>query len=583
MNDLPRLIWLPALLVCAVGLGMCSQRHANSGGTAAARSQELPGGGQLSGAAEFSGPASGSAIPLTDRPGDGIAPRAHGDLPRESSAGQASAFAQQRSRSGSERARAIDGSLQTDLVARVQAALGRVSKESGGRAKGSECTVAFRLIDLETGQVIAEQDPLHAVESASNMKLVTTMAALVALGPQFEFETVAEASGPVEDGTLHGDLLVRASGDPLYNSSGGEAAKAELGRLARGVAENGIRHVTGDLVLDSEGFVEPGPAPGWPKPEGFWTASYGLASPFSLQGGLVTMLCSPRGEGQLCEVELTPWPCGLDLKASVAGVSGRGNDVRLGLVDVRRDLGVSGTYGASNPPFAKEFRHPAPAEMFAAALRDELARAGVSIAGSNQSSFGKPAGRPIAVLRRPWISLIEPINTDSVNSVADSLLIAMGHERFGIGSREQGARAVRDVLKDLGVDLTGFYQADGSGLSRDNRVHAQLLSELLVRSMELPGVAGDRFLASLALAGETGTLERRMLDGSARGRVRAKTGWIQGASSLSGIAETLRGRQVAFSMLVNYPRVSGLNNTVWKPMLDDLCERMVRDGAGTVR
>lgn len=564
MNDLPRLIWLPALLVCAVGLGMCSQRFADSG-TAAAGSTALSEGERA------------------DRSGSDRAATTNTASPRGTSDAQETVPEPQRSRSGAQRARAIDGGLQADLAARVQEALDRVSKESGGRAKGSDCTVAFRLIDLATGEVIAEQDPLHAVESASNMKLVTTMAALVALGPDFEFETVAEASGPVEDGILRGDLVVRASGDPLYSTEGGDAAKAELARLARGVAESGIRRVTGNLVLDSEGFVEPGPAPGWPKPDGFWTASYGLASAFSLQGGLVTMVCSPRGEGQLCDVKLSPWPCGLDLEASVAGVSGRGNDVRLGLVDVRRDLGVSGTYGASNSPFAKEFRHPAPAEMFAAALRDELGRAGVSVEGSDRTSYGTPAGRPVAVLRRPWISLMEPINTDSVNSVADSLLIAMGHQRFGVGSREQGARAVRDVLKDLGVDVTGFHQADGSGLSRDNRVHAQLLSELLVRSLELPDAVADRFLGSLALAGETGTLERRMLDGSARGRVRAKTGWIQGASSLSGIAETLRGRRVAFSMLVNYPRVSGLNNTVWKPMLDDLCERVVRDGAGTVR
>jgi D-alanyl-D-alanine carboxypeptidase/D-alanyl-D-alanine-endopeptidase (penicillin-binding protein 4) len=114
-------------------------------------------------------------------------------------------------------------------------------------------------------------------------------------------------------------------------------------------------------------------------------------------------------------------------------------------------------------------------------------------------------------------------------------------------------------------------------------VHAQLLSELLAHGLSLPGDASRLMLGSLAVAGEAGTLEDRMRDGAARGRVRGKTGWINGASSLSGIAEALDGRRYVFSILVNYPRIGGLNTTVWKPMQDAMCERLVggADGAST--
>ena len=557
MNELPRLIWLPALLVCTVALGLCSQQLAPTHATGP--DQTKPSGPDLA----------------RPRPGES-SPGAARQYPASTQAAQVDRPAQ--SPSGADRPRAIEQALQADITARVSKALGRVSKESGGAAQDADCRVCFRMIDLESGRVIAERDALRPSESASNMKLVTTLAALVALGPGFRFETVAEANGPTQAGVLRGDLILRAAGDPFYSAQGADAAKAELGKLARSVADEGIRTIQGDLIFDAGGFVESGPAPGWPKPEGFWTASYGLSSAFTLQGGLVTMTCTPQGLGELCRVELAPWPCGLDLEASVAGIKGRGNDVRLGLVDVRRELGVSGTYGASNGSFSKAFRHPAPKEMFAAAFQDELYKAGIKVQGKQRHASGTPVGRQVAVLSRSWLGLIEPINTDSVNSVADGLLVAMGHERFGIGSREQGARAVLDVLRELKVDVAGFHQADGSGLSRDNRVHAELLSELLVYALELPEQIAQVFLDSLALAGETGTLERRMLDGVARGRVRAKTGWIKGASSLSGVAETLRGRRIAFSMLVNYPRVNGLNNSVWKPMLDDICERLVQDG-----
>ena len=61
----------------------------------------------------------------------------------------------------------------------------------------------------------------------------------------------------------------------------------------------------------------------------------------------------------------------------------------------------------------------------------------------------------------------------------------------------------------------------------------------------------------------------------AEGRVRAKTGWVNGASSLSGVATTLSGRRVVFSILISYPRVGGLNTSAWKPMQDEICEALV--------
>ncbi|NUP98016.1 MAG: D-alanyl-D-alanine carboxypeptidase, partial [Planctomycetaceae bacterium] len=86
------------------------------------------------------------------------------------------------------------------------------------------------------------------------------------------------------------------------------------------------------------------------------------------------------------------------------------------------------------------------------------------------------------------------------------------------------------------------------------------------------------YLDSLAVAGERGTLDDRMGKTVARGRVRAKTGFIDGTSALSGVAEALDGRRFVFSILVNYPDAGGLNSSVWKPMQDELCVRLVEVG-----
>ncbi|MCH2107099.1 MAG: D-alanyl-D-alanine carboxypeptidase, partial [Planctomycetes bacterium] len=82
-------------------------------------------------------------------------------------------------------------------------------------------------------------------------------------------------------------------------------------------------------------------------------------------------------------------------------------------------------------------------------------------------------------------------------------------------------------------------------------------------------------MQSLALAGETGTLEDRMGGTGAAGMVRAKSGFINGTSALSGVAMTESERFLLFSILVNYKPKAGLNRAVWKPMQDSICEAIV--------
>ena len=128
----------------------------------------------------------------------------------------------------------------------------------------------------------------------------------------------------------------------------------------------------------------------------------------------------------------------------------------------------------------------------------------------------------------------------------------------------------------LGVPTAGLVQVDGSGLSRDNRVTARQIAALLDAVVGLGGELSRAYLDSLAVAGESGTLERRMRETPTCGRVRAKTGWISGTSALAGVVETLSGRHLAFSILVDYPDISGLNTACWKPMADELCAHLAR-------
>jgi D-alanyl-D-alanine carboxypeptidase/D-alanyl-D-alanine-endopeptidase (penicillin-binding protein 4) len=471
--------------------------------------------------------------------------------------------------------RAVDPRLQAALEAEVAKGLEAARRDSRGQAHAGNCTVAFQVVDAGSGAVVAERRADTWLEPASNLKLVTTLVALLALGPEHQFRTPVEALGPLRDGTLEGDLLVRAGGDPLYARGDPDHARTRLGELARAVRAAGVERVRGELLLELGDYPAPGPAQGWPESPSSWTGSYGFVAGLTANAGLLDLRFVAGGGGATL-VTVAPEPCALDAAIRVRAVAADRNDVRIGLYDGSRRLMIDGELGPVGREFLRDLRHPAPTELFAALWRRALLDAGVTLEGGTREVRGSAPGRELAELRTPWTSLLEAINADSLNSVADAVFLELGAEFGGAPTREASRGVVAEVLASLAVPTGGFVQIGGSGLSRDNRISAALLVQLLRQALGLDPELRELFLRSLAVAGESGTLADRLRDSPARGRVRAKTGFIRGASALSGYAETLDGRTLVFSLLVNYPRLDGLNNSAWKPMHDQLVEVLVR-------
>jgi serine-type D-Ala-D-Ala carboxypeptidase/endopeptidase (penicillin-binding protein 4) len=138
---------------------------------------------------------------------------------------------------------------------------------------------------------------------------------------------------------------------------------------------------------------------------------------------------------------------------------------------------------------------------------------------------------------------------ESDNFTAEILLKHLGTLESGQGTTAAGAIAVRQILGEYGMPLAGVRIADGSGLSRLNRLTASMVVHMLRSAWTSPDFRGS-FFSSLPVAARSGTLERRMIRTAAAGRVRAKTGTTRESSALSGI---VKGRY-AFSILQNgYP------------------------------
>ncbi len=471
---------------------------------------------------------------------------------------------------------AIDAELTAAVSARIEAAIACAVSESGGRARRSDVRVSVHVRDIATGEIVLARDDERGMRPASCLKLVTTAAALVLLGPAWTFETGFDALGRVQGGVLEGDLVVRAGGDPLYAGEERGAARARLDEAAQALALQGLREVRGDLVLDLGTWADPAPAPEWPDPGQHWQEYCALASGLTANAGILSTRVRPAAVGARARIEVWPAAHGLPTRYGTTTVAGSINDVRVGAT--RSAVTVAGRIGGGLAEVEAQFAHPDPVLLFESVLIAALRDAGIALHGRVRRERGvTPGGSRLYSLRSPLATTLEPINTHSVNSVADQVFLAVGAEIAGRATRDAGRTATAIALERLGVSAEGLEQVDGSGLSRANRVSTRQLAALLAAVLTGDERTRETYLASLAVAGRSGTLENRMRGGPAEGRVFAKTGWIAGTSSLAGLARGVDGREYAFAILVEYPAAaSGLNTRCFKPMHDSIAELLVR-------
>lgn len=474
---------------------------------------------------------------------------------------------------------AREGSLDRPVAAIVADAQRRALEASKGRCRASQTRVAVECVDLATGARLVSLDASRPMIPASNLKVVTAGAALLGLGVDAEFETAFEAIGRIEGGRLLGDLVVRAGADPLHQREGDGGLSRWFDALEFDLRAAGIESISGDVVLDHGPFSALGTGPEWPDPAQHWQQYCGLASGFTANGGAYRV--SVSSDSSDARVVLRPREHGehrLARRGSV-DVGGKRNDLRVGANE--GGVTVAGRVPANFGPFVKEFRHPDPDRLFASTLRRGLEDRGIRVRSVLLPGEESPAramrGVTIHVMRSPVRSILEAILGDSNNPVTDQLFTLLGGRLRGDGSREGSAAAIRDILVENGIDVTGLAQVEGSGLSRANRLTARTLCDVhaaVAARSELAPVYVD----ALLLSGVDEKLKQRMVGTPAEGRVVAKTGWISGASSLSGLILDLDGTpRLAFAILVSYPRVSGLNTKAWKPMQDELCALFAAD------
>jgi serine-type D-Ala-D-Ala carboxypeptidase/endopeptidase (penicillin-binding protein 4) len=188
-----------------------------------------------------------------------------------------------------------------------------------------------------------------------------------------------------------------------------------------------------------------------------------------------------------------------------------------------------------------------PALAAATAFRDALRNAGVSVAGPVRTAPADEWSELLASVSSPTIAaMVRFMDRESDNFTAEMLLKQLGLAELDRGTSAAGATVVMQTLTEAGVPMTGVRIVDGSGLSRLDRLTTNALGSLLKIAWADTAVR-PALLAALPVAGVNGTLQHRLRKPPARGRVLAKTGTTDSASSLSGYVSD----RYAFAVMQN--------------------------------
>jgi serine-type D-Ala-D-Ala carboxypeptidase/endopeptidase (penicillin-binding protein 4) len=407
---------------------------------------------------------------------------------------------------------------------------------------------------------------------ASVMKLVTTYAALEMLGPSYRWKTEAYLGGPLVDGELRGDLILKGYGDPKITIEQWQSFMAQL-------RSNGLAAVDGDLALDRSRFALSPHDPSAFDHEPLKPYNVGPDA-LLVNFKSVHLTFAPDAEATRVVVRTEPALNAVTVGSLPALPDETCGDWQRRAAPTIEDHGDRGTiaFGGAYPASCGErdwwiamLDHP---HYVRAMFETYFREAGGRFSGNVKERTAPADARPFAVLESPPLSdIVRDVNKLSNNVMARQIFLTLATTQGPMpATPARAAEAIKRWLAGRKLAMPGLVLENGSGLSRRERTSAAAFNRLLLAANASD--VREEFADSLAVAAVDGTLERRFRNGSVAGQALLKTGTLEGVRALAGYVNDASGRRFSIVAIVNDRNAARAG-----PALDYLVQWVYRNAA----
>lgn len=403
---------------------------------------------------------------------------------------------------------------------------------------------AVDIYDLTAQQILYQKNNKMLLHPASNMKILTTAAALLFLGPDYKFQTKLYYTGEIVNQTLYGDLYIKGGCDPDFTSQ-------DIDSLVYAINSVGIKEISGNIYGDVSMIDSLFWGSGW-----MWDDDPSTDEPYltalNINDNAISVLAERTNPGKLIKVSILPETKYVQIDNKAISVdSGISNTLKVTRDWLYRKNTII-IKGALNRE--KELNRVnvfKPELYFLTLFQESLNKLGIKSEGEKSFSSVPSFAVPLYTFERTFDSVIVNLNKTSDNLSAEMTLRALGAKYNKLPSTaEDGIKMIDSMIVLAGLDPTVYRLVDGSGVSHYNLISAELLIGILkyfyYQHPELYEILYNSFPA----AGVDGTLRNRMKNTKAEKNVHAKTGTLSGVSCLSGYVTAANGNQIAFSILI---------------------------------
>ncbi len=416
------------------------------------------------------------------------------------------------------------------------------------RAEIPAAAAGIYVQQVDGGPVLLASNETLPFNPASTMKLVTSNAGLELLGPAFTWKTQAYADGALRGGVLHGDLIIKGSGDP-------KLVLENFWMFLRRIRAHGIREIRGNLILDRSAFeaeaYDPAQFDGDPMkpynvgPDALLLNYKALGFRFvpdEGRGSVGVAIDPPLAAYPVVPPKLSNGDCG-DWHRKLRSI-----------------IDADGArFAGSFPASCGEktwYVHPyqmTHTQYFSLAFRRLWADLGGVLKGEVRDGLLPATARIVTEWESAALSdVIRDINKYSNNVMARQLLLTLASSVLHLpANTERGGAVVRTWLADKGIDAPELSIDNGSGLSRSERISALTMGRLLAAAYRSPTM--PEFIASLPLVAHDGTMRSRLTTRSVAGHAHIKTGTLNEVRNVAGYVLAASGKRYVVVCMINHP------------------------------